>query len=70
MAVPIGAAGQFDAGVPEALFPTGVPARGFNSQASYAVTMDGKRFLVNARPQQSSVAPLTVVVNWTAGIQK
>jgi hypothetical protein len=37
----------------------------------YAVTKDGKRFLVNARPQQSSsVAPLTVVVNWTAAIQK
>ena len=29
-----------------------------------------KRFLVNARPQQSTVAPLTVVVNWTATIQK
>jgi hypothetical protein len=34
------------------------------------VTKDGKRFLLNARPQQSSVAPLTVVVNWTAAIQK
>ena len=36
----------------------------------YAVTKDGQRFLVNARPQQSSAAPLTVVVNWTATIQK
>jgi hypothetical protein len=36
----------------------------------YAVTKDGKRFLVNARPQQSSVTPVTVIVNWTATIQK
>ena len=68
MAVPIDATGQFDAGVPQALFPTG--ARAIQHQPVYAVTKDGKRFLVNARPQQSSVAPLTVVVNWTAAIQK
>ena len=70
MAVPIDATGQFDAGVPQALFPTSAPGRGFNSQQAYAVTKDGKRFLVNARPQQSSVAPLTVVVTWTAAIQQ
>ena len=40
------------------------------TRQGYAVTKDGKRFLVNARPQQSSAAPLTVVVNWTAAIQK
>ena len=67
MAVPIDATGQFDAGVPQALFPIGAPR--FNSQ-QYAVTKDGKRFLVNVRPQQSSAAPLTVVVDWIATIQK
>ena len=71
MAVPIptstDATGQFGAGVPQALFPTGART---NTSQVYAVTKDGKRFLVNARPQQSSVAPLTVVVNWTATIQK
>jgi len=36
----------------------------------YNVTKDGKRFLVNAIPQQSGVTPLTVLVNWTATIQK
>jgi hypothetical protein len=35
------------------------------------VTKDGQRFLVSAKPQQSSsAAPLTVVINWTAAIQK
>jgi len=36
----------------------------------YAVTKDGKRFLVNARPAEISAEPLTVVVNWPATIQK
>ena len=73
MAVPIDTNGQFEAGVPQALFPITAPR--FNTPRSdsgpvYAVTKDGKRFLVNARPQQSSASPLTVVVNWTAAIQK
>jgi hypothetical protein len=68
MAVPIGVAGQFDAGVPRALFPSG--AQRFNNNQLYAVTKDGKRFLVNARPQHVSPTPLTVVVNWVAAIQK
>jgi eukaryotic-like serine/threonine-protein kinase len=67
MAAPIDATGQFDAGVPQALFPTDALT---STSFPYAVTRDGKRFLVNARPRQSSVAPLTVLVNWTAAIQK
>ena len=69
MAVPIDATGQFGAGVPQALFRTAVPI--FNSsRGQFAVTKDGKRFLTTAAPGQSSVAPLTVVVNWMATIQK
>jgi hypothetical protein len=68
MAVSIGAGGQFIAGVPQALFRTSAPR--LSSSQTYAVTKDGKRFLVNASPQQSSAAPLTVVVNWTAALQK
>ena len=67
MAVPIDASGQFDAGVSQALIPTYALTI---ISPTYAVTKDGKRFLLNARPQQSSVAPLTVVVNWPATIQK
>jgi Tol biopolymer transport system component len=68
MAVPIDTTRQFEAGVPQALFFSG--ALRINTQQVYAATKDGKRFLVNARPQQTSVAPLTVVVNWPATIQK
>jgi hypothetical protein len=69
MAAPIDASGQFTPGVPQALFPTAAQIFN-NSQGQYAVTKDGKRFLVNAIPQQSGAAPLTVVLNWTATIRK
>ena len=71
MAVAIDATDQINAGVPLALFPTAL-GTGANQLVNqrYAVTKDGKRFLVSATPQQSRVAPLTVVLNWTATIQK
>jgi hypothetical protein len=34
------------------------------------VTADGERFLVNAPVIKSSSVPLSVVVNWTAGLKK
>ena len=72
MAVSIGATGQFDAGVPQALFqigaPTTYPFLRVYVLRVYAVTKDGKRFLVNARP--AAATPLTVVVNWLAANQK
>jgi hypothetical protein len=68
-AVPIDAAGEFSSGEPQTLFPTGARANNFFRQL-YAVSRDGKRFLVNAPPPQSSGTQLTVVVNWTATIQK
>jgi hypothetical protein len=35
----------------------------------YAVSRDGKRFLVNARQQQATATPLTVVVNWLSAVK-
>jgi len=69
MAVPFDANRQSPPGVPQALFRTAAPIFG-SSHGQYAVTKDGQRFLVNATPQQSSEAPLTVVLNWTATIRK
>ena len=34
----------------------------------YAVAADGGRFLINTTPEQQASAPLTVVLNWTAGL--
>jgi hypothetical protein len=70
MAVPIDASGAFVAGVPQALFPTHRDQSRFIESRMYAVTKDGKRFLLPARTRPSSAAPVTVVVNWTAAIQK
>ena len=70
MAAPIEATDLFDVGVPQSLFPAILPSTMTLTASQYAVTRDGKRFLVIARPDQPSVAPLTVVVNWTAAIQK
>ena len=41
--------------------------------ADYDVTPDGRRFLVNVLPKEEAktarLPPLTVVLNWTAGLQ-
>jgi eukaryotic-like serine/threonine-protein kinase len=69
MSVPVGAGPSFDAGLPQALFHANVWTLARNQV--YAVTKDGQRFLVTATPQKSSgAAPLTVVLNWTAALNK
>jgi len=37
---------------------------------AYDVSADGQNFLINTLPEQDSSAPITVVLNWTAGLQK
>ena len=68
VAVPMETSGEVLLGTPHALFPAG--ATGLNTGQVYDVANDGQRFLVNSRPQQVSSAPLTVVLNWPATIQK
>ena len=67
-AVPVKAGDSFEAGSPQTLFQAGVIS--FNQM--YAVTKDGQRFLVNARPQNAALVttPLTVIVNWTSTLEK
>jgi len=36
----------------------------------YDVFADGQRFLINTLPEQATSAPITVVLNWTAGLKK
>jgi Tol biopolymer transport system component len=61
-----GSARQFTVATETPLFDVG-PLRG---DWPYDVSADGQRFLVNRTIVQSSSAPLTVVVNWTAGLRK
>jgi hypothetical protein len=68
MAVPVGAGPSF--GFPLTLFQTRVPA-GVNSNRTHHVpSRDGKRFLVNTQTSDPSPTPITVVLNWTAGLKK
>ena len=68
MSVPLRLTPRWDPGTAQALFLSG--ATRINANQQYAATRDGSRFLVNSRPQQTSVEPLTVVLNWRATIQK
>jgi hypothetical protein len=68
MAVPVGPGPTF--GVPHALFQTKV-SRGVNSyRTHYVPSRNGQRFLVNVQTGDAALAPITVVLNWTAGLKK
>ncbi len=68
MSADINTTSNFEAGVPRTLFPTGVAFTGNRRQ--YAVAKDGKRFLVIVPEQRTSPAPITVVINWLAALQR
>ena len=55
---------RFDVGAVQRLFE--VPM--VNGYWPYHVSPDGQRFLVNTMSE--AVAPLTIVVNWPAGLKK
>jgi hypothetical protein len=65
---------KFEAGAPKALFDPLISRGRMPPQVFYRydVTADGKRFLVNSvstTPESSAAAPITVVVNWLAGLK-
>ncbi len=64
--VQINATDTVKAGLPLMLFPAGV----VGANQGYAVTKDGKRFLVSTRPQNAAATPLTVILNWTSTLPK
>ena len=65
---------------PKPVFEAGVPAPLFDAHDAainvliglfgYDVTSDGKRFLVLTSGEAAAAPPLTVVVNWMAGLKK
>jgi hypothetical protein len=60
---------------PVALFPTrlatggNIPTAGAQARAQYAVAADG-RFLLNMAADNAVAAPITIVQNWTAGLNE
>jgi hypothetical protein len=62
-----GRGSTFEVGAVRPLFQT---AASFGTRRPYDVSADGQRFLINTVPQQPSSSPITVVLNWTAGLQR
>jgi Tol biopolymer transport system component len=63
-----GEGASFEVSAVKALFQTRMVLGG---RYNYAVSADGQRFLVNTLPERAaSAAPITVVLNWAAGLKK
>jgi Tol biopolymer transport system component len=67
MAVDLKAGKILQTGVPQVLFQTPAIVSPINSQ--YGVMADGKRFIFR-EPVGEANAPITVVLNWTAGLKR
>ena len=72
MAVDVKTAPAFERGNPHALFDPQIRDGGTTQLVfRYDVAPDGQRFLVNTEGQAETVAePITVVLNWQAGLKK
>jgi eukaryotic-like serine/threonine-protein kinase len=68
MAVDVKLGATFEMGTPKPLFQTQVSS--FETPNRYDVSADGQRFLINSAVQETSRAPLVVILNWAAGIKK
>jgi len=66
MAMEIKNGPKFDTGPPKALFDTRI---GGSTDYWFDVAKDG-RFLIPVRLEQATSEPITVVVNWQAGLKK
>jgi hypothetical protein len=59
-------ANHFEASVPKPLFDVSIPTVFRNV---YVVTPDGQKFLFITRPEASNFLPISVVLNWPAGVK-
>jgi Tol biopolymer transport system component len=72
MSVPINGSPTFEAGPATPLFETRMSSfvhPGY-TRNQYVVSADGQRLLINQPPAGAPSAPITVVVNWTAAVNK
>ena len=62
---------NFDARAPVALFQA-TPRQpvSITDLFDYDVTRDGQRFLINTQVKQGESAPMSIVLNWTARLNK
>jgi Tol biopolymer transport system component len=68
MSAPVNGKGSsFEVGSVTPLFETHLVA---GSRYAYDVSADGQRFLINTFPEQTTSGPITVILNWAAGLKK
>ena len=71
MAVEVAATPAFQAGVPKVLFEAPIFTAGdVMTEISWDVSRDGKRFLLVTQAGRTGAAPITVALNWAAGLKK
>ena len=71
MAVPVVAGNSFEPGSPAALFVTRIPLGGLTGDRNhYVVAADGQRFLINSLVDEGNKNPITLVLNWQAGLKQ
>ena len=67
MSVKVQRGSSFAVGTPRGLFRTRIPAaHGFRPK--YDVSADGQRFLINTLAEEQTAQPVTVMLNWQAGL--
>lgn len=71
MAAPVITEANFDAGEPITLFQT-TPRQPVTNKDLfvYAVSPDGQRFLINTPIRETLTEPMSVILNWTAKLNK
>jgi Tol biopolymer transport system component len=74
MAVSVGAipvsGGTSPFSIPKPLFQTGVTVGVSAGRTHFVPSGDGQRFLINTQVSEPSLDPITIVLNWTAGLKK
>jgi hypothetical protein len=66
MAAEVNGKGTSEVGAVKPLFQISATGR----SDRYAASADGQRFLINSALEQATTGPITVVLNWAAGLKK
>jgi len=71
LAVDVGPGTSFQASTPRVLFQTGIAqVSASGAGADYVFTADGQRVLLKTPLQSADNSPITVVLNWVAGLEQ
>ena len=70
MSVAIHGSDSLSYGMPRRLFRSSIAAGPSAARDSYAAMSDGQSFLIDGRHDRDRDAPITMMRNWAAGLQR